>query len=275
MENNRLSELVNSIYEISGMEINICNSSTRKICFSASTPALCAYLHSLPGMYNICRGSDIEHIALMRERGCEVSYTCPFGVSEMLIPIQSQGVDRGFMFCSMGIEADKFSEYVTRAEEISGAPREELMRVFCEMPQFTRGQLDAYARLLPIIAKRIGDEELITEECEGLALLIKYYVMENLSKKITLTNMSRYFHCSTVLLTESFKREFGITIMQYVMKKRMQVAREMLLNSNKLVKEIAMSVGFSDVEYFSRCYRDFWNKTPREHRMSVQKCDGE
>ena len=46
--------------------------------------------------------------------------------------------------------------------------------------------------------------------------------------RITLTDMSWNLHCSTVTLTEHFKKEFGITIMQYVAQKRMEMAEEML-----------------------------------------------
>ena len=266
MEKKRLSEIVSSIYEISGIEVNICNNNTRKFCFSKSNLTLCPYIHSFPGMYNLCRESDVEHIALMKEQGGEVVYTCPFGVEEMLIPIQSKGVDRGFMFCSMGIDKERADEYIDETARISGAPREELERIYREMPHFTGEQFLALENLLPLIAKQIGDEELISNEYEGLGLLIKYYVIDNLEKKISLTEMSRYFHCSTVLLTESFKEEYGITIMQYVKKKRMQYARKMLLETDKLIKEVALSVGFSDVEYFSRCYREFWKRTPSEQR---------
>ena len=107
------------------------------------------------------------------------------------------------------------------------------------------------------------------DEEYSVGMLIKNYIKDNISKKITLTDMAWHLHRSTVSLTEHFKAEFGMTIMEYVMQKRLKMAEEMLLSSDKLVKEIAVLSGFSDVEYFSRCFRLHYGKTPTEYRSSL------
>ena len=43
--------------------------------------------------------------------------------------------------------------------------------------------------------------------------------------------------------------------MEYVMKKRMAQAEKLLRETDQSVKEIALFCGFSDVEYFSRCFK--------------------
>ena len=50
-------------------------------------------------------------------------------------------------------------------------------------------------------------------------------------------------------VTEHFKREYGITVMEYAENLRMEHAEYLLLESECSVKEIALFSGFADVEY--------------------------
>ena len=89
---------------------------------------------------------------------------------------------------------------------------------------------------------------------------------KNLSSKITLNDIARALHCSTVTLTEHFKAEFGITIMEYVTKKRMELAERLLLTTDEPLREVAGLSGFSDVEYFSRTFKRFYGTSPAAWR---------
>ena len=60
--------------------------------------------------------------------------------------------------------------------------------------------------------------------------------------------------------------------MDYVMKKRMEKARRMLFNSELSIREIAEECGFSDNEYFSRCFKDYHGMSPTTWKKT-QKSD--
>ena len=100
---------------------------------------------------------------------------------------------------------------------------------------------------------------------------VKAYVKNNLSKKITLSELSWKLHCSTVTLTEHFKKEFGITIMEYVTQKRMDKAKRLLENSDLSVREISEACGFSDIEYFSRSFKGIYKMSPSAWRKTHSK----
>ena len=101
--------------------------------------------------------------------------------------------------------------------------------------------------------------------------LVKSYVKHNISRKITLSDISWNLHYSTVTLTEHFKKEFGITIMEYVMKKRMEKAVKLLLHSDLSIREIAEECGFSDNEYFSRCFKNYHGTSPIAWRKKIKE----
>ena len=103
--------------------------------------------------------------------------------------------------------------------------------------------------------------------------LIKSYIKNNLSKKITLSDLSWKLHYSTVTLTEHFKKEYDITIMEYVMKKRMEKASRLLINSELSIREISEECGFCDNEYFSRCFKNYYGTSPVAWRKKLKEDD--
>jgi len=68
-------------------------------------------------------------------------------------------------------------------------------------------------------------------------------------------------HCGMV-----FKRELGLTPVQYLGKLRIDAARSLLDESSLSITEIALEVGFEDLSYFGRQFRRACGVTPREYR---------
>jgi AraC-like DNA-binding protein len=134
--------------------------------------------------------------------------------------------------------------------------------------RINKEELSAIDRYLSLLAEHIGSHHMLRSDRQTLGHLIQQYVKKNLSHKITLTDISRRLHCSTVTLTESFRREFGGTIMQYVLEERMKLARQLLSSTDQSIGIIADRCGFPDVEYFSRCFKQKEGISPSEWRRS-------
>ena len=116
--------------------------------------------------------------------------------------------------------------------------------------------------MLQVVAVYIENNNMLSYPRQSVGQMIKTYVKNNLNQKITLSDLSYSLHCSTVTLTTHFKQEFGITIMDYVTAKRMNLAEKLLLENSYSVREIAEMCGFSDSEYFSRCFKEKHNISP-------------
>ena len=75
------------------------------------------------------------------------------------------------------------------------------------------------------------------------------------------------------LSTSSFHRKFwevvGITPKDYIIRKRIEIAREMLKNTDTSVIDIAMQCGFSTSQYFATVFRRYTGFTPSEYRKQV------
>jgi two-component system response regulator YesN len=62
-------------------------------------------------------------------------------------------------------------------------------------------------------------------------------------------------------LSRLFKREMGIPFSAYVLDKKMERAKQMLLAQHK-IGDVADSLGFTDSSHFIRVFRKYWGMTP-------------
>ena len=95
---------------------------------------------------------------------------------------------------------------------------------------------------------------------------IKDYLDDNYLKEISLDSLSNRFYINKYYLTRLFKTTYGVTINNYMLNKRITIAKEMLRFSNKSVDEIANDCGISDSNYFSRTFKKIEGITPKEYR---------
>ena len=272
----KIEDILQSFYEISGMDVAIVNSKNKIIARRYSGALYCSNIHKSQKCMDICIESDNCEL----EKACEKNglhvYKCPFGIYEALMPIHKNDEIVAYVFVGMGIEDKEESagELMKLALDVSPTlNKPQLEKSIEDLPKYSKEKLDAFAALLPLISEYIETNNLLADADMTIGQLIKSYVKNNLSKKITLSDLSWKLHYSTVTLTEHFKKEYDITIMEYVMKKRMEKASRLLLNSELSIREIAEECGFSDNEYFSRCFKNYYGTSPIAWRKKIKEED--
>jgi AraC-like DNA-binding protein len=277
----KIEDILQSFYEISGMDVAIVNSKNKIIARRYSGALYCTNIHKSQKCMEICINSDNCEL----ERACEMNklhlYKCPFGIYEALMPIHKNDEIVAYIFVGMGVEDDDESVEALMRLPLDVSPtlnKAQLEKSIQDLPRFSKAKLEAFAALLPIISEYIETNNLLADADMTIGQLVKSYVKNNISQKITLSDISWKLHYSTVTLTEHFKQEYGITIMEYVMKKRMEKASRLLINSEMSIRSVAEECGFFDNEYFSRCFKNYYSMSPvswRKHYRSSKDKKGE
>ena len=93
---------------------------------------------------------------------------------------------------------------------------------------------------------------------------ILLYIEEHLSDELSLDGLAQQFHMSKFYLNNKFKQYAGLTLYQYIMKKRLTIARNML-RSGTPVMEACMRCGFSDYSNFLKAFKREFGRMPREY----------
>ena len=72
-----------------------------------------------------------------------------------------------------------------------------------------------------------------------------------------------------------FKAYSGFSPAKYILEIRMAKARELLVNTDMQIQEIAWKLGFSNADYFSTTFKRICTITPNEHRAKFQFTESE
>ncbi|MBR2188784.1 MAG: response regulator [Eubacterium sp.] len=87
---------------------------------------------------------------------------------------------------------------------------------------------------------------------------------------LSLEGISRDEDVSFYYLSRLFKEKTGETFMEYLTGRRLGRAKELMIQTNKPMREICLEVGYTDPNYFSRIFKKNVGKTPTEFRGEVQ-----
>ena len=85
-------------------------------------------------------------------------------------------------------------------------------------------------------------------------------------QSITLEDMAAQFHLSEPYISKYIREKSGKTFGEQLTKIRMKKARTLLKNGNMTVENIAMSVGYPNVEHFNRTFKKLYDMTPIQYR---------
>jgi AraC-like DNA-binding protein/CheY-like chemotaxis protein len=92
------------------------------------------------------------------------------------------------------------------------------------------------------------------------------YVEANYSGKVALDEVARLCGFSKFHFSRRFRRELGVTFQEFVIRCRVDKARELLRNPRASVSEVAFAVGFEEPSYFSKIFRRHAGSSPSEYR---------
>lgn len=90
----------------------------------------------------------------------------------------------------------------------------------------------------------------------------KEYIEEHFQEQLTIDNIANFIGFNKNYLCTKFKNEMGITIHQYLILFRIEHAKQLLINSNSSIENVAFRCGFYNVIYFRTLFKKNTGLTP-------------
>lgn len=91
------------------------------------------------------------------------------------------------------------------------------------------------------------------------------YINKNFNKKLTLKELAEHCYISTSKLCHDFKRQYSMTVFDYILDLRLENAYTILHSESGVpIKEIAVRCGFYDSCYFCKAYKKKYGKSPTQ-----------
>lgn len=101
----------------------------------------------------------------------------------------------------------------------------------------------------------------------GIARQLKDFIDATHGVGIDLDALEKQFSYSKFHLERQFQREYGVSLIAYVNKKKMHLAQELL--TEKSVSQVAEEIGFSSIYAFSRAFKNRFGIPPSEYKKTI------
>ncbi|WP_413372491.1 AraC family transcriptional regulator [Paenibacillus taichungensis] len=101
------------------------------------------------------------------------------------------------------------------------------------------------------------------------------YIHEHFNDSISLESLAEQWNYSIQYLSKQFKLRTGRSPIEYVIQARMAKAKELMIRTDATAQEIASSVGYSDVFYFTRLFKKQVGMTPGQYKKKMKESLGD
>lgn len=101
---------------------------------------------------------------------------------------------------------------------------------------------------------------------------VKAYIHQNYGQSITVKTIAEAMFYNPNYLNNAFKDETGVTVLDYITKYRIEMARKLLSQETSMkVKDIAASVGYNNDAYFRSLFKRHVNMSPKDYRLAARR----
>ena len=147
--------------------------------------------------------------------------------------------------------------------------KSEIDRIFQELEQnregdyFNQTVISCCIRLLIMIERNTIKQIAPSSNAMNRAI---DYINSNIFRDITIDEICKAIHISKYHFCRRFRENTGMTVMNYILKTRIVLAKNLLLSEKLSVTDISNRCGFSSISYFCRVFKEETGLTPLEFR---------
>ena len=93
-----------------------------------------------------------------------------------------------------------------------------------------------------------------------------YYIRANIKKRFRVADVSAHLRLNPDYFSRQFRKSFGVSARQWIKEERIRSAESLLLESGLSVTEIAYELGYDDIYFFSRQFKEVTGLSPLHWR---------
>jgi AraC-like DNA-binding protein len=133
-------------------------------------------------------------------------------------------------------------------------------------------ETNAIMRLLISVFFDNNSHSQIANTLQGLKRfeIVLEYIHDHLDSPVTISQLAKIVNLNPTYFSNLFSKLIGTSPLQYVNKRRIEKAQELLLGTDETLYQIALQVGFSDEYYFSRLFKKTVGISPDHYRKQEQ-----
>ena len=134
-------------------------------------------------------------------------------------------------------------------------------------PEAINNLLTVFAQHLSLVSNQVVIQQ--TNPEPPMIARAKQFIREHQDEKLSLPQVAKAVNASTFYFCKMFRKVTGINFTDYVCRTRIEKAKNLTLNPNLRISEIAYEVGFQSLTHFNRVFKKITGDSPTEYRSRL------
>ena len=209
-------------------------------------------------------------------KSAPATVSCQFGLCESAVPVRTGGKTIGYLQTGQVFRRKPTEAQFERTAKLARdggvtVSHEEMHEAYFNTPVLPAKRREAAINLLNIFAGHLGmvSNQIMVRNANAeppMITRVKQFIEEHHKEDLSLGIVARLINTSTFYFCKIFKQATGITFTDYLSRIRIEKAKNLLLNPNLRIGEIAYEVGFQSLTHFNRTFKKLAGQSPTEYR---------
>jgi AraC-like DNA-binding protein len=205
--------------------------------------------------------------------------TCQVGMCDTAVPVRLGDRLIGFLQTGQVFKKKPTPAQFDRAAKLAeewgmAVDRSKLETAFFETKVISPRQHESVVKLLCIFAQHLSmlsNQVVVQQENSEPPVITraKEFIHEHQTEELSLGQVAKAVNTSTFYFCKMFKKVTGINFTDYLSRVRIEKSKNLLLNPNLRVSEIAFEVGFQSLTHFNRVFKKILGQSPTEYRAQL------
>jgi AraC-like DNA-binding protein len=205
--------------------------------------------------------------------------TCPVGMCDTAVPVLLGDRLIGFLQTGQVFRKKPTPAQFERTAKLAQewgleTNRAELEETYFDTKVVPAKQHESVVKLLSIFAQHLSmlsNQVVVQQENSEPPVITraKEYIHEHQTEELSLGQVAKAVNTSTFYFCKMFKKITGINFTDYLSRMRIEKSKNLLLNPNLRVSEIAFEVGFQSLTHFNRVFKKILGQSPTEYRAQL------
>ena len=247
----------------------------------------CKKLARITGM-DVSFDHVYQKCALSANINHQILYTCPFGLSNIIVPVFEDGHLVAALQAGPVLTQDVDSylrDHVLSRWKLSASGQRHLREELATYPSGDTNYMIAVSELMAALLRHdpsvpvtapaptqsvevsTGNER----TCSDLVNSILSFIAANYAEDITLTAVAKQAYVNPSHLSRVFNRNMNCNFRAYLNNVRLDKARDLLLGTDMSIAEISSQVGFADQSYFNKLFKQAEGMAPSQYRKRHER----
>ena len=202
--------------------------------------------------------------------------TCPLGLCDTAVPVRLGERLIGFLQTGQVFRKKPTDAQFDRAAKLLAdrgveADLNDLRQTYFESRVLSPKQHEAVVKLLSIFAQHLSmasNQIIVQHENTEMPVITraKEFIRQHQAEDISLGDVAKAVNTSTFYFCKLFKKATKLNFTHYLSRVRIEKAKNLLLNPNLRVSEIAYEIGFQSLTHFNRVFKKIIGQSPTQYR---------